>query len=72
MGLFRRIWALGTLSRLGRDNERELREHMQMRIEANLAKGMTAEEAAREARLRFGNPVAVKERVRCRRCRSRG
>ena len=63
MGLFRRIWALGNLSRLGGENESELREHMQMRIEANLAKGMTAEEAAREARLRFGNPVVVKERV---------
>ena len=63
MGLLRRIWALGNLSRLGGENESELREHMQMRIDANLAKGMTAEEAAREARLRFGNPVAVKERV---------
>jgi predicted permease len=63
MGLFRRIWALGNLSRLGGENESELREHMQMRIDANLRKGMTAEEAAREARLRFGNPVAVKERV---------
>jgi predicted permease len=63
MGLFRRIWALGNLARLGGENERELREHVQMRIDANLAKGMTADEAAREALLRFGNPVAVKERV---------
>src|SRR5580704_15285631 len=63
MGLLRRIRALSNLSRLGGENEKELREHMQMRIDANLAKGMTADEATREARLRFGNPVAVKERV---------
>lgn len=63
MGLLRRIWALGNLSRLGSENEGELREHMQMRIDANLAKGMAADEAIREARLRFGNPVTVKERV---------
>jgi predicted permease len=63
MGLLRRIWALSNLSRLGGENEKELREHMQMRIDANLAKGMTADEATREARLRFGNPVVVKERV---------
>jgi hypothetical protein len=34
-----------------------------MRVDANLAKGMTVEEAAREARLRFGNPTVIKERV---------
>jgi predicted permease len=63
MGVFRRIWALGNLSRLDRENERELREHLQMRIEANMAKGMSNERAAREARLRFGNPVVVSEQV---------
>src|SRR5664280_1591634 len=63
MGVFRRIWALGNLSRLDRENERELREHLQMRIEANMAKGMSNERAAREARVRFGNPVVVSEQV---------
>lgn len=63
MGIFRRIWALGRRKRVGSDNERELREHMEMRIEANLAKGMSPEQAEREARLRFGNPVVVRERV---------
>jgi predicted permease len=34
-----------------------------MRVDANIATGMSPEEAAREARLRFGNPVVTKERV---------
>src|SRR5664279_882215 len=63
MGLFRRIWALGNRSSLGRDNADELLEHMQMRIDANMARGMSADEAQREARRRFGNPVVVRERV---------
>jgi predicted permease len=63
MGVFRRIMALGNRSALGRDNAEELREHMQMRIDANRARGMSAEEAEREARRRFGNPVVVRERV---------
>ena len=63
MGIFRRIRALGNRASLARENQDELREHMQMRIEANLAKGMTSAEAAREARQRFGNPVVFKEKV---------
>jgi len=63
MGLFRRIWALGRRKSVRSENERELREHMEMRIDANVAKGMSPEQAAREARLRFGNPALMRERV---------
>ena len=63
MGLFRRIWALGNRHSLEYENEDELREHMQMRIDANLVKGMSPEQAAHAARLRFGNPAVVRERV---------
>ena len=56
MGIFRRIWALGRRSKLDREIEDELREHLQMRTDANIAKGMSPEQAARAARLRFGNP----------------
>ena len=63
MGIFRRIWALGKRSKLDRDIEDELRDHLQMRTNANIAKGMSPEQAARAARLRFGNPEVFKERV---------
>jgi len=63
MGVFRRIWALGKHSKLDQENEAELRDHMQRRINDNIAKGMSSEEATRAARLRFGNPTVMKERV---------
>src|SRR6185437_8090208 len=63
MALFRRIFALTRRSSLDRNIESELSEHLRMRIEANIAKGMSPEEAVRNARLRFGNPVVMKERV---------
>jgi predicted permease len=63
MGIFRRIWALGRRSKLDREIEDELREHLRMRTELNIAKGMSPEEAMRAARLRFGNPAIMKERV---------
>jgi hypothetical protein len=63
MGIFRRIRALGKRSKLDREIEDELREHLQMRAEVNLARGMSPEQATRAARLRFGNPAVFKERV---------
>jgi predicted permease len=63
MGILRRILALGNRSRIARENEEEMREHIAMRIENSMAKGMSADEAAREARRRFGNPAVFKERV---------
>jgi predicted permease len=63
MGVFRRIWALGRRAKQDREIEEELREHMRMRVDADVAKGMSPDEAIRRARLRFGNPTVVKERV---------
>src|SRR5258708_5578039 len=63
MGVFRRIWALGRRAKLDREIEEELREHMRMRVDADVARGMSPDEAIRRARLRFGNPTVVKERV---------
>jgi predicted permease len=63
MSFFRRVSALGRRSKLNREIEDELREHLKMRIDDNVAKGMGPEEAAREARLRFGNPTVMRERV---------
>lgn len=63
MALLRRIWTLGRRSRMEREIEAELREHMQMCIDDNVAAGMSRVEAEREARLRFGSPAAARERV---------
>ena len=63
MALFRRIVMLGRRSRMEREIEAELREHRQMCIDDNMAEGMSREQAEREARLRFGSPVAMHERV---------
>ena len=63
MSLYRRITNLFSRSRVERDIEDELRAHIDMRMEDNLAAGMSPERARRDALLRFGNPVATKERV---------
>jgi predicted permease len=63
MAFLRRILALGRRTRVDREIEAELREHMEMCIDDNVASGMSREEAKREARLRFGNPAATHERV---------
>jgi predicted permease len=63
MGIFRRICALGKRSQLNREIDDELRDHLRMRTDANIAKGMSPEQAARAARLRFGNPDVLKERI---------
>lgn len=63
MSLYRRITNLFLRSRVEQDIEDELRAHIEMRVEDNLAAGMSPEQAQRDARLRFGNPVGTKERV---------
>jgi hypothetical protein len=57
--IFRRIWNLTSRSQVEREIEAELRSHIEMRTEDNMATGMSREEAERDARLRFGNPVAM-------------
>jgi predicted permease len=63
MALFRRILSLGRRSRMEREIEAELREHRAMSIDDAMAEGMSREEAERDARLRFGSPSAMRERV---------
>jgi predicted permease len=50
-------------SKVDREIDDELRAHIEMRTEDNMAAGMSAEEARRDARIRFGNASALKERV---------
>jgi putative ABC transport system permease protein len=63
MALFRRILSLGRRTRIEREIEIELREHMAMCIDDNVAQGMSRAEAERDARLRFGSPTVMRERV---------
>lgn len=63
MSILRRLWALSMQSHVDREIKEELRVHLEMRTADNIAAGMTEDEARRDARLRFGNPEAVKERV---------
>jgi predicted permease len=63
MALLRRIANLFRGHKLRREIEAELRSHTEMRIEDNIAAGMSPEKARRDARLRFGNVAVTSERV---------
>ena len=63
MAFFRRIANLFHSSRIDREIDAELRAHIEMRIEENIAAGMTRDEATRDARVRFGNPTSTREHV---------
>jgi predicted permease len=63
MSIYRRISNLFSRSHVEREIDAELQSHIEMRIEDNLAAGMSPEEARRDALLRFGNRTVMKERV---------
>jgi predicted permease len=63
MGLLRRLGNMGRRSTIDNEIDAELRSHIEMRIEENLAAGMSCEEARRDALLRFGNRTLTRERV---------
>jgi hypothetical protein len=68
MNPFRAIWtrfrSLGQSLEMKREIDEELRFHLEQRTAENIAKGMPAEDAAREARKRFGNVQSVREECR--------
>src|SRR5215471_11574242 len=63
MAIIRRITNLFRRSRLDRDITAELQAHIDLRIEDNMARGMSREDARREAVVRFGNRASTRERV---------
>jgi predicted permease len=63
MSWMRRISNLFSRARVDREIDAELRSHIELRIEDNIAAGMTAEEARRDALVRFGNRASTKEKV---------
>ena len=63
MSLLRRIGNLFSRNRMDREIAAELQAHLEMRVEDNLDHGMSAEQARRDALIRFGSLAATKERV---------
>ena len=68
MNPFCKIWrwlrSLGQRGTVKQKIDEELCFHLQQRTAENIAAGMSAEEAAREARKRFGNLQSVREECR--------
>jgi putative ABC transport system permease protein len=62
--LWRRLLSLLRRGRYEREMEEEMRFHLEMQIEQNLASGLTAEEARYAARRQFGNETWLKEASR--------
>ena len=63
MSFFGRISNLFSRTSLDREIESELQSHIELRVEDNLANGMSPEHARRDALARFGNPTVTKEHV---------
>src|ERR1035441_1414800 len=63
MSLFRRVTNLFSRSKVDREIDAELQAHIELRIDDNLAAGMTPSEARRDVLLRFGNTTVTRERV---------
>jgi predicted permease len=61
MPILHRILNLFSRDRIDRDIDDELQAHLDLRTDDNLAAGMSPEQARRDARLRFGNPVVLRE-----------
>lgn len=63
MGMMQRIRNLRRRDGVNADIADELRAHIELAVEAGVRTGLSEEEARRQARLRFGNPVVVRERT---------
>jgi putative ABC transport system permease protein len=63
MSILHRVRNLWRRERLDAEIEQELRSHLEMAAEDAERAGMSPEEARRTARLRFGNPVSMRERT---------
>jgi predicted permease len=63
MSLLSRLTNLFRRTSVDREIDAELKAHIEMRTEDNLAAGMSPDEARRDARLRFGNATVMRERA---------
>src|SRR5579862_3237280 len=63
MGIWRRLGNLFRRTEMDGEIDAELKAHIAMRMDDNIANGMTPEEAGRDARVRFGNRTSTREHV---------
>lgn len=63
MSLWQRVRNLGRRERVNAEIAEELAAHVAMAIEEGVRNGASEAEARRAARLRFGNPVAIREQT---------
>ena len=63
MGILRRFANLFRRKTVDSEIAAELQAHIDLRVESNIASGMSPEAAKRDALLRFGNPTSTRERV---------
>jgi predicted permease len=64
MKRLKRLWSTFRPGRLDSDIDDEMLFHMAQRVDENIAAGMSAEDARRDAQLRFGNRTLLKESAR--------
>ncbi|HEV8409449.1 MAG TPA: ABC transporter permease [Gemmatimonadaceae bacterium] len=64
MAWYRRLFNFARSEKLSRDLDREFAHHIAERRDELIASGMNARDAESEARRKFGNPTAQKERTR--------
>lgn len=64
MSLYRRVANLFHRAKLEKEIDAELRSHIELSIDDNIAAGMTPEEARRDALLRFGSRSTLQEEAR--------
>src|SRR6516165_10467738 len=63
MAVVRRIANLFRRTSVDREIDAELQSHLALRIDDNIAAGMSPEEARRDAQVRFGSRSAAKEQT---------
>ena len=64
MKFFRHVWFWMRRRDLETDFDEEVRQHLELKVQENIARGMSRAEALRLARSEFGNPTLAKERAR--------
>ena len=63
MGMLKRLGNLINRGKINREIDAEFAAHLELRIDDNIARGMSRDEARRDALVRFGNPATTREQV---------